>query len=351
MITTSPRWLDASGPDADIVISTRSRLARNLAGFRFSSRNDALERENILTALSRVVDLTPSVGGAGTWHRLDRMPPRTRRWFFERHLISREHAALHQADHPRSGAAVWVAESRSMMVNEEDHLRIQSLVSGLNLDRAGLQTSELGREIGERLRYAFTPRFGYLTSCPSNVGTGLRASVLIHLPGLAATGELGKILQGIAQMGLTHRGFWGEGSEAEGNLLQISNQKTLGQDETDLAAHLERVVREVIRHERGARASLQGVVAAEDMVCRAWGTLRHARLIGVEEMMELLGHVRLGVGLGVLPAVPMENLNHLLVAGQETALARVEDPEVEALSVPMRRARIVQRLLSAREPA
>jgi len=350
MNTEAPAWLDASGPEADLVVSTRVRLARNLAGHRFWGRNGAEEREEILTKVQTAVAGVPALSG-GRWHRMDRLAPGSRRWLHEQQLVSREHAALDQVDHPRSAAALLDAGFQAIMVNEEDHLRIQAMISGFNPGQAGALAAAANHELGERISFAFDPDFGYLTGCPTNVGTGLRASVLIHLPALVATGEIGKVLQGIAQMGLIHRGLWGEGSRAEGHLFQLSNQTTLGRSEPELIDHLERVVREVIRHERRARSVLHGVPTVEDRVGRAWGVLRHARMLQVGEMVDLLGSVRLGVGLGVLPAVPMHNLNRLLVLGQDAHLARSGDPDSEDGDMPVRRARIVQRLLDERELA
>lgn len=350
MNTEAPGWLDASGPEADLVVSTRVRLARNLAGHRFWGRNGSEEREEILTKVQTAVEAIPQFS-EGRWHRMDRLAPGSRRWLHEQQLVSREHAALDQVDHPRTAAALLVAGPRAIMVNEEDHLRIQAMVSGFDLRHSSAVAAEANRELGERISFAFDPDFGYLTGCPTNVGTGLRASVLIHLPALVATGEIGKVLHGIAQMGLTHRGLWGEGSRAEGHLFQLSNQTTLGRSEPELIDHLERVVREVIAHERRARTVLRGVPMIEDRVGRAWGVLRHARLLEVGEMVDLLGGVRLGVGLGVLPAVPMHNLNRLLVLGQDAHLTRSGDQGSDDEDLSVRRARIVQQLLDERERA
>ncbi|HET9065782.1 MAG TPA: hypothetical protein VFN22_08200 [Gemmatimonadales bacterium] len=350
MSIEAPEWLDASGPEADLVVSTRVRLARNLAGHRFWGRNGTDEREAILAAVQGAVTAIPQLSG-GRWHRMDRLAPGSRRWLHERQLVSREHAALDQVDHPRSAAALLVAGPKAIMVNEEDHLRIQAMTSGFDLGRAGAAAAAVNRDLGERISFAFDPDFGYLTGCPTNVGTGLRASVLIHLPALVATGEIGKVLQGIGQMGLTHRGLWGEGSQAEGHLFQLSNQTTLGRSESDLMDHLGRVVHEVILHERRARMVVRGVPTIEDRVGRAWGVLRHARMLQVGEMVDLLGSVRLGVGLDVLPAVPMHTLNRLLVLGQDAHLARSGGQGSEADDLPVRRARIVHQLLDERDLA
>src|SRR5690606_34465230 len=201
------------------------------------------------------------------------------------------------------------------MVNEEDHLRLQSLVGGFRLRDAWVGLDRLDEEMGTRLRYAYHPEFGYLTSCPTNVGTGLRASVVVHLPGLVLTQEIGRVLQGIAQVGLTFRGLYGEGSEVVGNFFQISNQTTLGKSEAELIDHLQTVVDQVIQYERQARSILMrdAPPVIEDKVWRAYGLLRYAHSIAFEEMMNLLSGIRNGSGLKVLPGLPAYTLNQHLI--------------------------------------
>src|SRR6202795_3162527 len=185
------------------------------------------------------------------------------------------------------------------MLNEEDHLRLQGLHSGFALDAAYAEVDRLDAELGQRLAFAFHAEFGYLTSCPTNAGTGLRASVLIHLPGLVLTKEIGKVLQGLSQVGLTFRGLYGEGSEVVGNFFQLSNQTTLGKSEEELLDHLGKIVRQVIEYEEQAREMLlqKAPTEVEDKTWRAYGTLRHARTLTFEETMNLLSGVRLGAGL------------------------------------------------------
>jgi len=211
-----------------------------------------------------------------------------------------------------------------VMVNEEDHLRLQSLVGGLALEAAWRQVDRLDEEIGALLPLAYHHQFGFLTACPTNVGTGLRASVLIHIPGLVLTKEISKVLEGISQVGLTYRGLYGEGSEVVGNFFQISNQTTLGKTEEDLIDHLGRVTGKVIDYERGARSVLltEAPSVLEDKVWRAYGILRAARSLGLEEMMNLLSGVRLGVSLKLLKSPRVETLNEILVRGQLAHLER-----------------------------
>ncbi|HSR14981.1 MAG TPA: protein arginine kinase [Gemmatimonadales bacterium] len=339
-------WLEASGPESHLVLSTRIRLARNLAGHPFPIRSGEAEREAVLAAVGEAAGATHGLGRAATI-RLDRLSRGDRQMLFERHLVSRELAAPEADFPPRQGAAVVVDGPLAVMVNEEDHLRLQGLYSGLALGPAWAGVGTLDSELGQRLAFAFHPEFGYLTSCPTNVGTGLRASVLIHLPGLVLTKEINKVLQSLVQVGLTFRGLYGEGSEVVGNFFQLSNQTTLGKPESELLEHLGKMVEQVIGYEEQAREVLlrdaPGVI--EDKVWRAYGLLRYARTLSFEEAMNLLSGVRLGVGLGLIPGVGMYTLNKLLVFTQPAHLSAVAGVELAEEELPVRRADYVRRLL------
>lgn len=338
-------WLDGTGPDADLVVSSRVRLARNLAARPFTGRSAVSDREAVVHLVEAALgDL--ALDPAPTWHRLDAMGPTARRYLHEAQLASRELAGT-DAHRVRSGAAVVAAGDWAVLCNEEDHLRIHALRAGLAPEQAWGVAKWLDDELGRRISFAFHPEFGYLTSCPTNVGTGLRASVLIHLPALVLTREIGKVLQGLAQVGLTHRGMWGEGSEVRGNLFQLSNQVTLGKSEGELLEHLGRLVAEVIAHERRAREVLQrdATTLVEDRVWRAWGVLLHARALELDETLNLLGGVRLGVAMGTLPAVPWGVLNRLLVEVQDAHVAREVGGDVEGDALLVARATLVRRML------
>ena len=233
------------------------------------------------------------------------------------------------------------------MLNEEDHLRLQGMRSGFALEETYSEVDKLDSELGQRLPFAFHPEFGYLTSCPTNVGTGLRASVLIHLPGLVLTKEISKVLQGLGQVGLTFRGLYGEGSEVVGNFFQLSNQTTLGKSEQDLLDHLGKIVRQVMEYEEQARQVLlrDAPAAVEDKVWRAYGLLRYARTLSFEEMMNLLSGVRLGVGLKLIGGVGLYTLNKLLVYCQPAHLAAAHGLQVDDPSLSVQRSRYVRKLL------
>jgi protein arginine kinase len=343
-------WLDASGPDAALVVSTRVRLARNLAGRPFWGRNSPLDRESVVRMVEGAAPATTGLAGASML-RVDGLARSQRQWLHERQLVSRELAGLDAGGRVRSGAGLIAGHQVSVMLNEEDHLRIQAFRSGFALGPAHADTALAEAELAGQISFAFHPEFGYLTSCPTNVGTGLRASVLIHLPALVMTREVGKVLQGLGQVGLTHRGLAGEGSELLGNLFQLSNQTTLGKSDVELVDHLGRLVRQVMEYEERARAVLlrDAPMALEDQVWRAWGILCHARALGFEETVNLLSGVRLGVGMGMLGGVTLQTLNRLLVLAQPAHVAREMETSLEDEALPVHRATLVRRLLATKE--
>ncbi len=318
-------WADASGPEGHIVLSTRIRLARNLQGTAFTIRARDEDRERILQDVLGAAHRTKALGDAALF-RLEALERSDRQLLYERHLISRELAGLEGGAVVRPGAALMVSGTIGMMINEEDHLRMQSLHSGFGIQGAYAALERLDSELGARLAFAFHPEFGYLTACPTNAGTGLRASVLIHLPGLVLTKEIAKVLQGLSQVGLTFRGLYGEGSEVVGNFFQLSNQTTLGKSEEELLDHLGKIVRQVIEYEEQARHVLlrDAPAVIEDKVWRAYGLLRYARSLSFEETMNLLSGVRLGVGLNLIPNLGVYTLNKLMIYTQPAHLAERE---------------------------
>jgi len=340
-------WITASGPHADIVLSSRVRLARNVSGFAFSPRARDDERLRVLAQVREAASHSALLSRA-VLLRLDEMTANERRLLHERHLVSKELAEL-DAPVARSGSAVLVGDEAALMVNEEDHLRLQVFRSGFDIGGAWERAALLERELGERLPLAYHPEFGFLTSCPTNVGTGLRASVLVHLPGLVLTQEIGKVLTGLQQMGLTYRGLYGEGSEVVGNFFQISNQTTLGRTEDELCDHLARVVAHVISREAEARRVLSrdaGYII-EDKLWRAYGTLRYARSLGADEAMNLLSGVRLAVGMYLIGGLSVYTLNKLLVFSQLAHLSLAEGRALTEIEANLARARHVRGVLAA----
>jgi protein arginine kinase len=340
-------WLDADGPLAEVVLSTRVRLARNLADHRFGLRADEEEKRAILDTCVAAARRTRSLG-EGTVLAMRKLAEPNRRLLLERHLVSKELIGETGGEAPAHTALLLAAEdSFGVMVNEEDHLRLQSLLSGFRLREAWRRVDDMDEELAAHLEYAFHPEFGYLTSCPTNVGTGLRASVLVHLPALVLTQEIGKVLQGISQVGLTFRGLYGEGSEVVGNFFQISNQTTLGKTEEDLIDHLQKIVQQVVQYEKQARSVLlrDARTVIEDKVWRAFGLLRYARSISFDEVMNLLSGVRLGSGLKLLPGLRVYTLNQIMIFSQSAHLEKLAGKPLSAGDADTYRARYIRRLL------
>jgi len=342
------RWLDASGDHADIVLSTRIRLARNVEGYAFTARARDGERLRVLAQVREAATAAASLSRS-VYLRVDELPQSDRQLLHERHLVSKELAGLDTGAAVRTAAAVFLGDESSVMVNEEDHLRLQALRSGFAVEEAYEAAVRVDREIGRRVPFAFHREFGYLTACPTNTGTGMRASVLIHLPGLVLTKEIAKVLAGLQQMGLTYRGLYGEGSEVVGNFFQISNQTTLGRSEEELLDHLTRVVRHVIEREEEARRVLlrDAGFIIEDKLWRAYGTLRYARSLSFDEAMNYLSGVRLAVGLKLMSGLSVYTLNKLLIFSQSAHLSYAEGRALTESETNLARARYVRQALAA----
>ena len=340
-------WLIGTGPNAGIVLSSRIRLARNLAGFAFPTRAREGERLRVLQQLRDVAPRIEALRSAALV-RVDELSLQDRRVLFERHLVSRELAGLDRAGDVPSATAVFVTGEMGLMVNEEDHLRLQVFRSGFDVLGALREAESLDRELGAAVPFAAHRDFGFLTACPTNTGTGLRASVLIHLPGLVLTQEIGKVLQGLQHMGLTYRGLYGEGSDVLGNLFQITNQTTLGRSEEELADQLVRVVRRVIEREEEARAVLarDAGYIIEDKLWRAYGALRHARNLPAEESMNLLSGLRLAAGLQLVAGLSVYTLNKLLIFSQSAHLSHAAGRMLTEGEANLARARYVRQILA-----
>lgn len=342
-------WLDAAGPHSDVVLSTRIRLARNLQGHTFGHRIGDTDRVSICQRVADTVN-QGKVLKDGVFLKLNELPKLSRQLLRERHLISQELAGGPGTD-PKDGTGLLM-DNQSMlsaMVNEEDHLRLQCMRSGLQFREAFHVVDQLDEELGNELPFAYHQEFGYLTSCPTNVGTGLRASVLIHIPGLVLTKEIGKVLQGIAQVGLTYRGLYGEGSEVVGNFFQLSNQTTLGKSEEDLIDHLHKIVQQVIHYETQARNVLirEAPSVIEDKIWRAYGLLRYARTLSFDEVMNLLSGVRLGVSVKLLSGLSVYTLNKIMIYTQAAHLEQAAGRVLTEAESDLHRASYVRRILAS----
>ena len=346
LLARPSEWLSGDGPHAEMVLSTRIRLARNLNNVPFTHRARDEQLQGVLLSVGGAAERSSAFRG-GLLLRISELPALDRQVLVERHLVSHE---LGDGARPR-GILVASDERLSLMVNEEDHLRLQAMASGFQLSEAWSLADHADDELADGLDFAFSDELGYLTSCPTNAGTGLRASVLIHLPALVLLEEIQKVLKSIMQVGLNVRGFYGEHSEVMGNLFQISNQTTLGRSERDSIESLERVTRQIIEHEERARERMvrDARVQIEDKVWRAYGTLRYCRSIHAREVINLCSAVRLGVALGLPGLCPLKTLNELLVLTQPAHLQRAYGGDLTPAERNLYRAQLVRERLDAAE--
>jgi protein arginine kinase len=369
-------WLRGAGADADVVISSRVRLARNLRDIPFVCRCGTEQRQRVLDRVRQRI-AAARLADRMLWVDVHGCSASDRMLLLERHLISKELATPKvpsttgqgadappavDPDGPRAVAISLPDEQLSIMVNEEDHLRIQVLASGLNLtdllakiDRVddrleGAEPAPAGAGPDTGLEWSYSPRFGYLTACPTNVGTAMRVSVMLHLPGLKLSSEMEKVKRATRDMHLAVRGYYGEHSEATGEFYQISNQTTLGKPERLILDELEReIVPRIIDYERAARRMLMEKRRRflEDQVFRALGALRSARLLNPEEALTLLSLVRLGVILGLIQDIAEQTVNQLLLLTQPAHLQRLLGQELDQNARREARADLVRKQLGA----
>ncbi|GIW90998.1 MAG: protein-arginine kinase [Pirellulaceae bacterium] len=319
-------WLVGDGPESDIVVSTRIRLARNLAQFPFVRRCSPQDRaaieKTIRDRFQNVEQLRQLI-----YIDVDELSDVDRQFLMERQLISRE---LAEGTGQR-GVAIDPDERFSVMVNEEDHLRIQVMASGLNPQVAWEQINAIDDLIGQQVVYAFHRRLGYLTACPTNVGTGMRVSIMIHLPAMVMTEEIQRVFRSFQKMGLAVRGLYGEGTQPRGDFYQISNQITLGRSEKELIDQVVEVARVCIQWERRAREALvrSNDKSVQDAISRAYAILQTTHTISSEETMELLSRVRMGVSLGLIEDVPITVLNKLFIHTQPAHLQKIRGTRLD----------------------
>lgn len=343
LVRNNGQWLRGSGPESDIVISSRIRLARNVADFPFISRASEADRTEIERSLRAQVTSMPDAGSV-FYIDVAQLDGLDRQFLVERQLISREHAEGSRA----RGVAIGIDEQFSVMVNEEDHLRIQVMRSGLDLRAAWEQTTRLDDLIEQRVTYAYSDKLGYLTACPTNVGTGVRVSVMLHLPALVITRQIEKVFRSLQKISLAVRGLYGEGSQAMGDFYQISNQITLGRSEEALVKQVGDVVPVLIAYEREARDFLirESQETLHDRVSRAYGILRTAQTISSEETMHLLSSVRMGVNLGLISDVEIPTVNKLFIHTQPAHLQKLRGVELSTADRNIERASYLRRHLN-----
>jgi len=337
-------WISADGPQSDVVMSCRARLARNIAGFPFVNSATQTQRHELVN-LARQVLLGSDLAEGMIWVDLTRATQRDRELLVERHLISKN---LAEADIERA-VVVSGDETLSVMVNEEDHLRMQILAPGLALSEVHQRIHNVDDAIEARIDYAFSKRWGYLTACPTNVGTGIRFSVMMHLPALKIINEIDRVRRAAKDLHLAVRGYYGEGSESSGDFYQISNQVTLGKSEEELLAELEaKILPRIIDYEHHARRILaeRNETVLDDQIHRALGVLRSARLMRVDEAMKLLSRVRLAVCLGRFPEIDANLINRLFLQVQPAHLQLQAGRDLPPAKLQETRAAVLRQALS-----
>ena len=335
-------WLRGTGADSDIVISCRIRLARNVPDFPFTARCTAAQKTELAEILSEKV-LDADIGEGAEYLPLDNLEEVDCLFLVERHLISKDHAEAEGAH----GVAFDIRETTSVMINEEDHLRIQAFRSGFHLEDTWAAIDALDNRISERTEYAFSERLGYLTACPTNIGTGMRASVMLHLPALGMTKQIEQVVQAVQKMGLVVRGLYGEGTQASGSLYQISNQRTLGKSEMEIVENISSTVPTIMTMERKTRRALmdRSRDKLEDKIWRSLGLLRSARVVSSGETLEHLSHLRLGVNLRLVDRLDSATVNQLFILTLPAHLQKIEGKALEPKQRDVVRAHFIRETL------
>src|SRR5690349_6633558 len=318
-ISTPAEASKREGPHSRIVLSSRVRLARNVKDWPFPGYAKKPDRVEALKSIRPAVETLPQMQG-GYGDTMDNLTALDKQILVERHLISREHAAKNAG----SGLAISKDETICVMINEEDHLRMQALKPGLQLKEAWQAIDQFDSALEKKLDYAFSKDLGYLTACPTNLGTGIRVSAMLHLPALVLTEQINKIVQAVNKLGLAVRGLYGEGTEALGNVFQVSNQMTLGESENEIVERLTKVLAQLIEHEENARGSLleEKQKVLFNHIGRAYGILANAHSISSKETMNLLSLMRLGVDLGLFPGTEKALVDELFIITQPAHLQK-----------------------------
>ncbi|MDI3311110.1 MAG: protein arginine kinase [Thermoanaerobacterium sp.] len=329
--------------DNDVVISSRIRLARNLSDIPFPSVMTEDEAEKVKESVKKAIfDSKTILSTQFSEYDMKKITPLERQSLVERHLISPD-----LAQNTKNGSALIKNDGTvSILINEEDHLRIQTIFNGLNLREAWELADKIDDLIEENISYAFDEKLGYLTACPTNVGTGIRASVMVHLPALTITGQIGNVLNSVSKIGIAVRGMYGEGTQSLGDIYQISNQVTLGQSENDIIENLEGIVKQIISNERKAREDLykKRKVQIEDRIGRSYGLLTNAKVISTQEFMRLISDVRLGAVLNIVN-LDIQKIDEITTHIQPGNLQKIIGKQLEPYERDIKRAEYVSKLI------
>lgn len=333
-------WYLQNGKDSDVVISSRIRLARNLADFPFKEKAKTKDLEQVLKTIK---EITPSIGYGIKYIELKNIDDVTKISLIEKHLISPEFAS-------NENGAILINEEENIciMINEEDHIRIQVFASGQELENLLNLAIELDEKIDGLVKYAVNKKYGYLTSCPTNVGTGLRASVMVHLPALTLTGNISKVLNVINNFGMNIRGIYGEGTQSQGNIYQISNNQSLGLTEKEIIKNIKTITEKVIEQERLARKYLaKRQIDLEDKVYRSYGILTNAKKVSSEECRKLLSDIKLGTDLGIIRELNDAKVSKLELYTKPGNLQKYLGKELDAYERDIQRAKVIKQIINS----
>ncbi|MHB1484356.1 MAG: protein arginine kinase [Saccharofermentanales bacterium] len=337
-------WYIDSGPDSDVVISSRVRLARNLCDYPFPHMLNATTSSQVTDEITRALNIYGKmINDEFVNVNMDDLSDEDKQSLVEKHLISED---LTKGGIIRK-ALIRKDESISVMINEEDHIRIQSMEAGLNLEKAYEKSQEIAIYLEKNLHIGFNRKFGFTTSCPTNIGTGMRASVMMHLPALMMLGKISTIIENIQKMGYSVRGYYGENSNALGNIYQISNQITLGLNEEELISDIKKLIWQIMEQERAIRKQLyeKNPLYIEDKVYRALGILQNARILTNQEAVKLISDVRLGVAIGIIGNVDEKSFNKVMVSIGPASIQKVEGRIMEPIERDQARAKFIREAL------
>ncbi len=348
LLTSKDDWFLKRGPSCEVVVSSRVRFARNLEGRKFPHHSNVMEQKEVVEEVQKAVSAVAQTANL-KFIRLTEITSLDRQFLTEHQIISAEHAA----SLGERAVAFDPKEGLSFLVNEEDHLRLQVFRAGLDLKEAYQYLSGIDKALGAKLNYAKDDRLGYLTACPTNLGNAMRASVMLHLPALVYSNRAAQVLQGVAQVGLTVRGIQGETTQLASAFFQISNQSSLGKRAMEIVDHVDRVARQIIEVELQTQKAVfqQEGLKLQDRICRALGTLKNAKIVSLQEALDGLSALRVGVEQKILRGIDLPNLNHLLILIQPAHLAKIAARELSPEQEAMERARILGLYLKSAEAA
>jgi protein arginine kinase len=347
LINHTSEWLRGMGPNSDVVISSRIRLARNLDKAIFPHRANKKQAEQTLNTIEQAISKVNYLKKSMIFHLSD-LDSTDRQFLVERHLMSLEFAKSSNS----KTVVVDEQEIISIMINEEDHLRIQVMQSGFNLLEAFNIINQIDDALAKHLSYAFSPEWGFLTACPTNTGTGMRGSVMLHLPALVMSQQINRVLSAVAKLSFTTRGLYGEGTQASGNFFQISNQVSLGHSEEEILQNLNGLIRQLIEQEQQARQTLltREHSLVEDRIWRSYGILKSAHIITSQETIELLSMVRLGLDLGIIiKDIDRGTVNELFILTQPAHLQKIEGRKLSSQERDLKRAELLRQKIAKLE--